>query len=129
MTRPGFFKTLNLYNSSSHKEQRAKNGRLSKGWPNIEKSLNGLRLKGLTVGVNNFAYKRGVVMHEAWYNQGSLMGRSYGCPAFAPDEAKEILSLIKNGTLFFAYVPQCEEDTKIVGASIKGWQDFCKDKR
>ncbi len=108
MTRPGFFRSGALYNSPSHREKR-KNGRLVKGWPNIRGSLNAMRLKGLSPGVNDKAMAQGVVMHGAWYNQAKIMGRSYGCPAFTPSEAPEILqTLTDEKALFYSYVPQCK---------------------
>jgi hypothetical protein len=102
MTRPGFFKTGELYKSAQK-------------WPTAIKkengvSYNGMRMDGLEER-NKGARNDGVVMHEAYYNStepDSIMGRSYGCPSFAPGRAKEIFSSIKEGALFYAHAPQCE---------------------
>lgn len=98
MTRPGFFKTANPYRSSQ-------------SFPLVGKhknnSYNGLRLIGLE-DRNKDALDSGVVMHEANYNRkGNTMGRSFGCPAFAPGVAKNIFPNIMEGSLFYAHAPQC----------------------
>jgi hypothetical protein len=118
MTRPGFFRAASLYVSSGHR-QRLKNGRLVGGWPNISGSKNALRLHGLSQGVNDKAFKQGVVMHGAWYNQNKLMGRSFGCPAFTPSDAPELLSeLARTKAMFYSYVPQCKADYEKVVQSL-----------
>jgi hypothetical protein len=102
MTRPGFFKTGELYKSGQK-------------WPTVIKkangvSYNGMRMDGLEER-NKGARDDGVVMHEGYYNSDdpdSVMGRSYGCPAFAPGQAKEVFTIIKEGSLFYAHAPQCE---------------------
>ncbi len=110
MTRPGFFRAGKLYVSSKHKEKR-KGRRLVRGWPNIEGKKNALRLHGLSEGVNHKAFAQGVVMHGAWYNQAKVMGRSFGCPAFVPSDAPEILGLLAaKKAIFYSYVPQCSSD-------------------
>lgn len=69
-----------------------------------------LKLKGLDGQFNSNAYSRAIVVHGAWYvgekiaKQGRL-GRSWGCPAVAPELAKPIINTIKNGSLVFAYYP------------------------
>lgn len=98
MTRPGFFKTANPYRSSQ-------------SFPVVGKhknnQYNGLRLIGLEEK-NKDALDSGVVMHEANYNRkGNTMGRSFGCPAFAPGVAKNIFPKIMEGSLFYAHAPQC----------------------
>ena len=105
MTRPGFFKTGELYRSRKHTKMRRVNGRRVRQWPFLDGAdrYNGLRLDGLTPGVNGHARSRGVVMHGAWYNDvQAIMGRSYGCPAFTSKRAPEVLNRIKDGTLFYA---------------------------
>lgn len=135
MTRPGFFKVSEEYMSmgsnNSHKEVRNKDGLLLKGWPLLSKNTNALRLDGLTNGVNNKSRSNGVVMHGAWYNDSRVtkikqMGRSYGCPAFHPEKSKEILNSIKNASLFYAYVPICKDDMKIIEKQVEQWKDICK---
>lgn len=68
-----------------------------------------LRLIGLDRGVNDNALARAIVIHAADYvNPGIVaslgrLGRSLGCPALSPDVAPEIIDLIKDGTVVFAY--------------------------
>ena len=68
-----------------------------------------LKLKGLEKGINDNAMKRTIVIHGAWYvsenfiKQYGRLGRSQGCFALQENETKEIIDLIKNGTLLYAY--------------------------
>jgi len=73
---------------------------------------NSLRLDGMDNGFNNAALDRGIVVHAADYvskgtiaSQGRL-GRSWGCPAVAPELAQPIINTIKGGTCLFIYYPQ-----------------------
>jgi hypothetical protein len=73
---------------------------------------NSLRLDGMDNGFNDAALDRGIVMHAADYvsksnieGQGRL-GRSWGCPAVAPELAQPIINTIKGGTCLFIYYPQ-----------------------
>ncbi|MCD6045648.1 MAG: murein L,D-transpeptidase catalytic domain family protein [Gammaproteobacteria bacterium] len=70
-----------------------------------------LRMDGLEPGVNSHALQRDVVFHGADYvseaaaeSQGRI-GRSWGCPALARDQAKETINTIQGGSLVFAYYP------------------------
>jgi len=72
---------------------------------------NSLRLNGMDKGFNDAALSRGIVMHAADYvssgniaGQGRL-GRSWGCPAVAPELAQPIINAIKGGTCLFIYHP------------------------
>lgn len=71
-----------------------------------------LRLQGEEQGINDNALDRGIVMHAAPYvNDGlakgrGFIGRSWGCPAVAPELNKAIINKIKNGTCLFLYTPQ-----------------------
>ncbi|MFG1494817.1 murein L,D-transpeptidase catalytic domain-containing protein [Halobacteriovorax sp. ZH4_bin.1] len=126
MTRPGFFKTGEFYMSSSH-DERVKGQR---GWPTFRTSgrnYNGMRLDGLSKGVNDKARSQGVVMHEAYYNRGNIMGRSFGCPAFVPGEGREIMEKINNGSLYYSYVPNegCRSDYNKALKDVKGWERMC----
>ncbi len=128
MTRPGFFRTAELYRSQKHTRFRRVNGQRVRQWPFIDRHAryNGLRLDGLTPGINGHARRRGVVMHGAWYNDlRPIMGRSYGCPAFASDRAPDILERIKGGTLYYAYTPQCHHDQRVVDRQVEGWTSTC----
>lgn len=136
MTRPGFFVTGELYKSygskNSHIEVKNKDGEVSKGWPYIDSkaSFNALRLDGLSIGVNDKARPNGVVMHGAWYNnykvtKTRIMGRSYGCPAFSTKGAIAVIPKIKNGSLYYSYVPKCKQDMKKVKSAIRGNLNSC----
>jgi hypothetical protein len=96
MTRAGFMLTAHTYRSS-------------KDFPNIGyKNHNAMKLIGLE-DRNEDALRNGVVMHEATYNtRGSIMGRSWGCPAFVPGEGGPIINKIKDGSLYYSYAPQCD---------------------
>lgn len=138
MTRPGFFATGEQYYSCgskkngrcSHAESRNSRGLLTKGWPKFRNGKNALRLDGLTPSVNNGARGNGVVMHGAWYNEPDvtgqqIMGRSYGCPAFDPDEAESIIGTITDKSLYYSYVPTCANDMNKSLAQVAGWQNQC----
>ena len=68
-----------------------------------------LRLLGIERGINNNAYKRGIVVHGADYvsEETSVligrMGRSEGCPAIPQDIHREVIETIKDGSCFFIY--------------------------
>jgi hypothetical protein len=71
-----------------------------------------MRMDGLEPGVNDKARDRLIVMHGAPYvnpeqaaRQGRL-GRSYGCPAVRSAVAREVIDVLKDGQLLFAYYPQ-----------------------
>lgn len=123
MTRPGFFSTANLANSTAHDPEIRPKG----AWPMISTTprLNKLLMNGLSPSVNDDALRNGVVMHEAWYNTAEIMGRSFGCPAFRPKEGKEIMTKINGGSLFYAYVPKCGDDMDKVLDQVKNWERTC----
>lgn len=68
-----------------------------------------LKLDGLEKGYNDNMRERAVVMHEAdyvseyWIKKYGRLGRSQGCPALPVNLSKEIINVIKNHTLIFAY--------------------------
>lgn len=70
-----------------------------------------LRMDGLEPGVNDKARARAIVMHGARYvdpglaSQQGRLGRSYGCPALRPAVAREMIDMLKQGQLLFAYYP------------------------
>lgn len=70
-----------------------------------------LRLEGEEQGINDNALSRGIVMHAAPYvnealaNGRGFIGRSWGCPAVAPEFHQAIINKIKNGTCLFLYTP------------------------
>lgn len=69
-----------------------------------------LRVTGLEKGINDNAYKRGVLIHGAWYASGDLarrgaLGRSWGCMAVNKQISRPLIDTIKNNTLVVAYYP------------------------
>jgi hypothetical protein len=70
-----------------------------------------LRLDGLEPGVNDRALERAIVMHGASYvgprfiAKHGRLGRSWGCPALAPEVAQRVIDVIRDGTPVFAYYP------------------------
>ena len=61
-----------------------------------------LRLKGLERR-NDRAQQRLIVIHGADYvsSDRKRLGRSWGCPALAPDVAQRVIPLIKGGTFLY----------------------------
>ena len=115
MTRVGFFRTAELYLSSQKWPTFSRNG---KG------KYSGMRMDGLSK-TNKHTRKRAVVMHEADYNQHRIMGRSFGCPAFRPSEGRAIMNRIREGSLFYAYAPQCSDLYATVLEQVPRWQGTC----
>jgi len=64
---------------------------------------------GMEKGINNNVRPRCIVMHGSDYvneeraDEGTTMGRSYGCPAVPYALHKKIIDAIKGGSCFFAY--------------------------
>lgn len=122
MTRAGFFQTGGYYTSVSRGRYR---------WPLLSRRpfRNGVKLKGLTPGVNDDAEEDGVVMHEANYNLSgnATMGRSHGCPAFVPGKGAPILAkMVSDNALLYTYAPVCRAQMSKVYAQVRGWENFCK---
>ena len=117
MTRVGFFAAGEYYDSSGHHGK----------WPNLANGVNGLRLDGLSPGVNKEARDQGVVMHEAYYNQdGNVpMGRSWGCPAFVPGKGAPIIKKLAGGGLLYGYAPICGNEMSKVLKQVQGWENLC----
>ncbi|WP_241901333.1 murein L,D-transpeptidase catalytic domain family protein [Vibrio sp. 10N.286.49.B3] len=67
-----------------------------------------LKLDGLTSGLNDNARQRYIVVHGAKYanesfiKQNGYLGRSWGCPALPENVSKEIIDLIKGGSVIYA---------------------------
>jgi len=81
-----------------------------------------LRLDGLEQGINHNARNRAIVIHGAKYvnpdfikKQGRL-GRSWGCPAFAPDVAPKIIDAIRNGSCLYIHA----DDEAYLSQSLYG---------
>jgi len=70
-----------------------------------------LKLQGMEKGINDGAMKRGIVIHGADYvSQGFIesqgyIGRSWGCPAVAPEISEPLIDLLKEGSCLFIYHP------------------------
>lgn len=70
-----------------------------------------LRIDGMSIGLNDNARKRAIVIHGANYvsqefiAENGRLGRSFGCPSVPMDESQEIIDLIKNGTCLYIYHP------------------------
>jgi hypothetical protein len=68
-----------------------------------------LQLEGLEKGVNDNARPRGIVIHGANYvdekftNGNGVIGRSWGCPSVSKKISKEIIDLLKGGSLLYIY--------------------------
>jgi len=68
-----------------------------------------LQLDGLENGINDNARQRGIIIHGANYvseriaNGNGVIGRSWGCPAVSKKLSKEIINLLKGGSLLFIY--------------------------
>ncbi|MEP6466553.1 MAG: murein L,D-transpeptidase catalytic domain family protein [Parafilimonas sp.] len=85
-----------------------------------------MRLDGMENGFNSNARARAVVMHGSDYvnaeraSNGTMMGRSYGCPAVPATEVKNIINCIKDGSCFFNYYPDkyYAKASKIINANF-----------
>ncbi len=70
-----------------------------------------MRLDGMENGFNNNVRERAIVMHGSNYvngeraANGTMMGRSFGCPAVPAAEVTRIVNCIKGGSCFFSYYP------------------------
>ncbi len=69
-----------------------------------------MHFDGVEPDFNNNVRRRSIVMHGSWYvnaqraDEGTMMGRSFGCPAVPYAEHEKIIDAIKGGSCFFAYV-------------------------
>ena len=66
----------------------------------------GLRLQGVTPGLNDKALARGVVAHGAPYVSATKAGRSEGCPAMEQQRAQRVLPELANGAMVFLFAPE-----------------------
>jgi hypothetical protein len=70
-----------------------------------------MRLRGLEPGINDRARERTIVLHGAPYARPEFarrhgrLGRSWGCPAVEPEIARQLIDLVRDGSLLFVYGP------------------------
>lgn len=89
-----------------------------------------MRLDGLEKGFNDNVRSRAIVMHGSYYVgndralNGTMMGRSFGCPAVPASEVKKIINCIKGGSCFFNFYPNQDytQNSKILNADFT-WPD------
>ncbi len=90
-----------------------------------------LHLEGMEPGINDNVRKRNIVMHGSRYvnekraDEGTLMGRSFGCPAVPYGEQFKIIDVIKGGSCFFIYNPDAwyQQTSQIINAQF-AWPDL-----
>ncbi len=92
MTSLGLYVTQSLYQFTGHTAGQAY-------------SSVGLRLQGVSRGLNDNAFARGVVAHGAPYVTPSRAGRSEGCPAMEQQRAERVLPELANGAMVYLYAP------------------------
>ena len=86
-----------------------------------------MRFDGMERGINDNVRVRDVVMHGSAYvcgervKNGTMMGRSWGCPAVANTESMAIINTIKGGTCFYVYSPDAvyEQQSQILNAKFE----------
>lgn len=70
-----------------------------------------LKLQGVEKGINDYAYRRAIVLHgadyvsEEWIASQGYIGRSKGCPAVPLEVCQPMIDQIKGGTCLFIYHP------------------------
>jgi L,D-transpeptidase catalytic domain len=92
MTSLGLYVTQSLYQFTGHTGGQAY-------------SSVGLRLQGVSPGLNDNAFARGVVAHGAPYVTATKAGRSEGCPAMEQQRAERVLPELANGAMVYLYAP------------------------
>jgi hypothetical protein len=74
-----------------------------------------MRLDGLSIGYNDMARERGIVVHGADYvsteyiETSGRLGRSQGCPAVPAFVNEQFINLIKDRSVMFIYHPIIEK--------------------
>lgn len=78
-----------------------------------------LRLDGREPGFNDNARKRSIIIHgadfarEDYIKKHGVLGTSWACPTVSDEISDQLIELIKNGSLIFAYYP----DKRWLGSS------------
>lgn len=83
-----------------------------------------MHLTGVDTGYNDHARIRSIVIHGAAYatpqyvKQYGRLGRSFGCPALPPGMNADIIRVIKDGSVLFAYYPDHDylQDSPVLGS-------------
>lgn len=86
-----------------------------------------LQLEGLEKGINDNARLRGIIIHGANYvderlaNGNGVIGRSWGCPAVSKKLSKEIINLLRGGSLLYIYADDehYKENSVIAKLNVK----------
>ena len=86
-----------------------------------------LQLEGLERGINDNARLRGIIIHGANYvderivNGNGVIGRSWGCPAVSKKLSKEIINLLRGGSLLYIYADDevYKENSVIANLNVK----------
>lgn len=113
----GVYKATRFSNAPSSKESSL--GVYETGSTYFGKHGQSLRVIGLENGINNNAYRRAIVVHPAAYVSSSFarangrVGNSWGCFALSERVAPKVISLIKGGSVIFAYAPQENNDPNL----------------
>ena len=100
--------------SNRHGSRQSSLGVFTTGKTYNGKNGYSLKLHGLERKVNHEALARTIVIHGAWYvsddhaQKHGRLGRRWGCPALAPDEAQALIDTIKGGSVLFVYFPNSE---------------------
>lgn len=68
-----------------------------------------IRLHGLE-DTNSNAFKRGIVIHRAWYVTKNVVGRSLGCPALTNSDYDLINQKLKPGSFIYIFDSRENED-------------------
>ena len=85
-----------------------------------------MKLDGMENGFNDNVRNRSIVMHGSDYVckqralNGTMMGRSFGCPAVPSAEVGKIINVIKDGSCFYNYYPDATyaHNSKILNADF-----------
>lgn len=83
-----------------------------------------LRLDGMDANFNSNARQRDIVVHAADYvgqqtiNNMGRLGRSFGCPAVAPELASTIINTIKDKTVLFINGPDNSYSSKYLDQDL-----------
>jgi len=91
-----------------------------------------LVLDGLEKGINDMAKARAIVMHAASYSSNASikstgqLGRSLGCPALPKEVSKDIINLIKGGSLVYIYADDPNYFAESTIISPEEHEDFGK---